>query len=105
MGKQSNPNPMRQVVPLSGETCGRIAGRCVSAGLLIFFASSLATSARAQTQATTLPLLLPSASVFDAAGNLFFVETGNHVVRKFSSAGIVTTIAGNGVEGFAGDNG
>jgi sugar lactone lactonase YvrE len=105
MGKQSNPNPMRQAVRLSGETCGRIARRCVSAGLLIFFATGLATSARAQTQATTLPLLLPSATVFDAAGNLFFVETGNHVVRKFSSAGIVTTVAGNGVEGFAGDNG
>jgi sugar lactone lactonase YvrE len=79
--------------------------RCVPLGLLIFFAASLATSARAQTQATTLPLMLPSATVFDAAGNLFFVETGNHVVRKLSSAGIVTTVAGNGVEGFAGDNG
>jgi sugar lactone lactonase YvrE len=105
MGKQSNPNPMRQAERLSGETCGRIARRCISLGLAIFFATNLATSARAQTQATTLPLLLPSATVFDAAGNLFFVETGNHVVRKFSSAGIVTTVAGNGVEGFAGDNG
>ena len=105
MGKQSNPNPMRQAVRLSGETCGRIARRCISLGLAIFFATNLATSARAQTQATTLPLMLPSATVFDAAGNLFFVETGNHVVRKLSSAGIVTTVAGNGVEGFAGDNG
>jgi sugar lactone lactonase YvrE len=105
MGKQSNPNPMRQAVRLSGETCGRIARRCISLGLAIFFATNLATSARAQTQATTLPLMLPSAIVFDAAGNLYFVETGNHVVRKLSSAGIVTTVAGNGVQGFSGDNG
>ncbi len=72
---------------------------------LIFFAASLATSARAQTQATTLPLMLPSATAFDAAGNLYFAETGNHVVRKVTSAGIITTVAGNGVQGFAGDGG
>jgi sugar lactone lactonase YvrE len=66
---------------------------------------SLATTARAQTQATTLPLMLPSATVFDAQGNLYFAETGNHVVRKLSSGGIITTVAGNGVQGFSGDNG
>ena len=71
----------------------------------MFFATSLATSARAQTQATTLPLMLPSATAFDAAGNLYFAETGNHVVRKVTSAGIITTVAGNGVQGFAGDGG
>jgi sugar lactone lactonase YvrE len=70
-------------------------------GLLIGFA----TAARAQTQATTLPLLLPSSIVFDAQGNLYFAETGNHVVRKVTSAGIITTVAGSGVQGFSGDNG
>jgi sugar lactone lactonase YvrE len=72
---------------------------------LIFFTTNLATIARAQTQATTLPLMIPSATVFDAAGNLYFVETGNHVVRKVTSAGVITTVAGNGVQGFSGDNG
>jgi sugar lactone lactonase YvrE len=105
MGKQSSTHPMRQAVRLRGETCGIIARRCISLGLAIFFATNLATIARAQTQATTLPLMLPSAIVFDAAGNLYFVETGNHVVRKVTSAGIVTTVAGNGVQGFSGDNG
>ena len=49
--------------------------------------------------------MLPSATAFDAAGNLYFAETGNHVVRKVTSAGIITTVAGNGVQGFAGDGG
>jgi sugar lactone lactonase YvrE len=49
--------------------------------------------------------MLPSATVFDAQGNLYFVETGNHIVRKVTSAGIITTVAGNGVQGFSGDNG
>jgi len=65
----------------------------------------LATPARAQTQATALPLLLPSAVAFDAQGDLYFVETGKHVVRKVTPAGIITTVAGSGVQGFAGDNG
>jgi sugar lactone lactonase YvrE len=100
---------MRQATHPFADTSGTTACRRAAAGLAICLAIvltiSLTTSARAQTQATTLPLLLPSATAFDAAGNLFFVETGNHVVRKVTSAGIVTTVAGNGVQGFAGDNG
>ena len=48
---------------------------------------------------------LPSAAAFDAQGNLYFAEIGNHVVRKVTPAGIITTVAGNGVQGFSGDNG
>lgn len=33
---------------------------------------------------------------FDAAGNLYFTQPGNNVVRKISTTGIVTTIAGGG---------
>ena len=105
MGKQSNSDPVRRSASLSCETYGRIVRRCASLVWLIFFATNLATIARAQTQATTLPLMIPSATVFDAAGNLYFVETGNHVVRKVTSAGVITTVAGNGVQGFSGDSG
>jgi len=90
---------------LCGETSGRIARVCVGLGLAACIAIGLAVPARAQTQATTLPLMLPSAAAFDAQGNLYFAETGNHVVRKVTPAGIITTVAGNGVQGFAGDNG
>jgi sugar lactone lactonase YvrE len=68
-------------------------------------AIGLAASAQAQSQATTLPLLLPAAAAFDTQGNLYFVETGNHIVRKVTPGGTITTVAGNGVQGFAGDNG
>jgi len=113
MGKQSSTDPMRATASLSCETYGRVVRRCISLGASIALAIccamgltiSLATTARAQTQATTLPLMLPSATVFDAQGNLYFAETGNHVVRKLSSGGIITTVAGNGVQGFSGDNG
>ncbi len=64
--------------------------------------------ARAQTatiNATAIPLILPSAIVFDAAGNLYIAETGNHVISKVDTLGHITTIAGTATQGFSGDNG
>ncbi|QMW00872.1 NHL repeat-containing protein [Spirosoma foliorum] len=43
--------------------------------------------------------------IVDAAGNLYMADSFNHRVRKVSSSGIITTIAGNGSAGFSGDNG
>lgn len=44
--------------------------------------------------------------VFDVAGNLFFADTFNHRIRRVAAqTGIITTIAGNGAAGFAGDGG
>ncbi len=57
------------------------------------------------TQATTVPLLLPGGLAYDAQGDLFFAETSNHVVRRVSATGVLTTVAGTGVQGFAGDGG
>jgi sugar lactone lactonase YvrE len=66
----------------------------------LVLAGWLASSAWGQTQ-----IVLPSAIVFDTQGNLYFAETGNHVVRRFSTAGVITTVAGTGVQGFGGDGG
>jgi sugar lactone lactonase YvrE len=72
---------------------------------LLFLSGWAAGGALAQTQATTLPLLYPWAIAFDSAGNLYFAETANHVIRKVTPAGVLTTVAGTGVQGFSGDNG
>jgi sugar lactone lactonase YvrE len=43
---------------------------------------------------------------FDTAGNLFFSDTFNHRIRRVDgSSGIVTTVAGSGARGYAGDGG
>jgi streptogramin lyase len=43
---------------------------------------------------------------FDTHGNLFVSDTGNHRIRRVdSSTGILTTVVGNGMKGFAGDGG
>ena len=41
----------------------------------------------------------------DNAGNLYIADSGNRRVRKVTSAGIISTIAGTGVQGFSGDGG
>src|SRR5439155_883661 len=74
--------------------------------LLLFVVSALSAPAQpASVSAITVPLILPSAIVFDAAGNLYIAETGNHVIRKVDLTGNITTIAGTGTQGFSGDNG
>src|SRR6266545_1054054 len=43
---------------------------------------------------------------FDKSGNLYFSDTNNHRVRKVDAkTGVISTVAGNGKKGFAGDGG
>lgn len=43
---------------------------------------------------------------FDALGNMYFSDTGNHVVRRVGHrTGVITTVAGTGSAGFRGDGG
>jgi sugar lactone lactonase YvrE len=58
-------------------------------------------TAQTAVSATTVPLLLPSAIVFDPAGNLYIAETANHIIRKLDTTGNITTIAGTGAQGFS----
>ena len=41
----------------------------------------------------------------DVKGNLYIADYHNQRIRKVNSAGIITTIAGNGIAGYSGDNG
>ncbi len=73
--------------------------------LLAVLASSRLGLAQTSAPATTVPLYLPSGIAFDAAGNLYIAETANHRVRRVTPAGLLSTFAGNGTEGFLGDGG
>jgi sugar lactone lactonase YvrE len=55
--------------------------------------------------ATSAGLSYPGGVAVDAAGNLYIADTSNHRVRKVSTSGTITTVAGNGTFGFSGDDG
>ena len=47
----------------------------------------------------------PAGIAVDAAGNVFFSDTGNHRIRKITPDGQISTVAGSGAKGFFGDGG
>ena len=53
--------------------------------------------------ATAAGLALPRGLTMDAAGNLYFADSANHRIRRISPSGVITTVAGQGTENFAGD--
>lgn len=55
--------------------------------------------------ATSAVLNGPDAIVVDSAGNIYFSDLLNNRVRKVSTSGTITTVAGTGTAGFSGDGG
>ena len=56
--------------------------------------------------AMSAALNYPSGVALDSAGNIYIVDTHNWCVRKVEAAtGVITTVAGNGLIGYSGDNG
>lgn len=55
--------------------------------------------------AANASLSFPSALALDRAGNIYIGDTGNYRIRRITSDGMIDTIAGTGLKGFAGDGG
>ena len=55
--------------------------------------------------ATNATLYTPNGVAVDSAGNLYIADTNNNRIRKVSTSGTITTIAGTGTAGYTGDNG
>ena len=51
--------------------------------------------------ATSAQLSSPSAVAIDSQGNLYIADTGNHVIRRVDTNGLITTVAGNGQSGYS----
>ena len=47
----------------------------------------------------------PQGVAVDAAGNLYIADTENNAIREVTSAGLIATVAGNGIAGYSGDGG
>lgn len=55
--------------------------------------------------ATNARLDSPNCIVFDAHGNAYIADSYNYRVRMISTAGVISTFAGNGIAGYSGDGG
>ena len=53
--------------------------------------------------ATLAEINQPQGVTADASGNIYIADWGNSTIRKVSTSGIITTIAGTGVAGYNGD--
>ncbi len=98
---------MPEMVRASGKR--RMAGLLTVALAMGFAAGGFRAEAQAgpanNVQATAAPLAAPAQIAYDAAGNLYIADLNNNVIRKVDLAGIMTTVAGTGEQGFAGDGG
>jgi len=55
--------------------------------------------------ATSASLNFPCGVASDAAGNLYIADSDNQRIRKVGTNGTITTVAGNGTQGYLGDGG
>jgi sugar lactone lactonase YvrE len=55
--------------------------------------------------ATSAELNFPDGVAVDSSGNVYIADNDNNLIRKVSTGGIITTIAGNGTAGYTGDGG
>jgi sugar lactone lactonase YvrE len=55
--------------------------------------------------ATNARLNAPHGVAVDKKGNVYFSDAFDHVIRRVSATGVITTVAGNGTPGYSGDGG
>jgi uncharacterized protein (TIGR03437 family) len=88
------------------ETTANRIWRVTPAGLMTLFAGTGQPGYSGDGgAATAAQLTYPYQVAFDAGGSAYIADSGNNVVRKVSPDGTITTIAGTGTLGVAGDGG
>jgi sugar lactone lactonase YvrE len=55
--------------------------------------------------ATSATIYYPGGVAVDTSGNIYIADTDNYVIRKVNTSGTITTVAGDNLYGYSGDNG
>jgi uncharacterized protein (TIGR03437 family) len=103
----SNPNGL--AVDTSGDlfiadTNGNKVRKVSASGVITTVAGCGCTGGADGGPATSASMY-PTAVTLDSFGNLFIADADTSRARKVSPNGLITTVAGNGIEGFSGDGG
>jgi len=91
-------SPTGLAVDLSGNIYvtdnGRTIRKITPAGEVTTLAGNASVSGSADGTGTAAQFRSPAGIAVDAAGNLYVADQGNYTIRKVTSAGVVTTLAG-----------
>ncbi|MDP5958062.1 MAG: hypothetical protein QGF82_04865, partial [Candidatus Marinimicrobia bacterium] len=83
-----------------GDWSNHLIRKITSAGVVTTLAGS-GSQGSADGTGTAASFYHPSGVAVDGSGNVYVGDTYNHLVRKITSAGVVTTLAGSGSQGSA----
>jgi sugar lactone lactonase YvrE len=88
-------NGFLYVADTANHTIRRIAPANASTpGVVTTFAGTAGASGSSDGTGSAARFNSPRGLAADSAGNLYVADTGNHTIRKITSAGVVTTLAG-----------
>ena len=68
--------------------------KATSGGVVTAFAGTAGATGTADGTGTAARFFLPSGVAADGSGNVYVADSGNHAIRKITSGGVVTTLAG-----------
>lgn len=82
------------------DTANHTIRKIAAGGAVTTFAGGAGVSGSTNATGTAARFSSPSGIAVDASGNVYVADTANHTIRKITSAGVVTTLAGGvGVPG------
>ena len=98
-------NPSSVAIDASGniyvaDTGNHLIRKITTAGVVSTFAGSRLQGSTDGT-GTAASFRYPSGVAVDASGNIFVADSSNHLIRKITAAGVVSTFAGSGAVGNA----
>jgi|JI6StandDraft_1071083.scaffolds.fasta_scaffold02783_6 ELWxxDGT repeat protein len=77
------------------DTANHVIRKITPSGAVSTFAGTVGSSGSVDASGITAKFSGPRGITVDATGNVYVADSGNHTIRRITSAGVVTTVAGS----------